>query len=53
MLLIAFYVLSLALVIILSKPRLIIYDIFEDQLRPILDEVIHGSTPTPLGLARR
>jgi hypothetical protein len=45
MLLIAFYVLSLALVIILSKPRLIIYNISQDQLRPILDEVIHRLDP--------
>lgn len=45
LLLAAFYALSLALVIILSRPRLVIYNISAEHLRPILDETARRLDP--------
>ena len=45
LLLVAFYGLSLALLVILNRPRLIIYNITLEQLQPILDETVHRLDP--------
>lgn len=39
-LLLAFYVLTLTLVVLLLRPRLVIYNVTPEQLRPILAEVV-------------
>jgi len=40
LLMIAFYALSLTLVVLLMRPRLVVYNITADQLRPILATVV-------------
>lgn len=40
LLLIAFYVLCLTLVVLIGRPRLVIYNISVDELRPVLAEVV-------------
>lgn len=40
LLLLSFYGLSISLVLLLSRPRLVIYNISSEQLRPILGEVV-------------
>lgn len=45
LLLVGFYVLCLAMVIILSRPRLIVYNISIEQLRGILDETARRLDP--------
>ncbi len=40
-LLIALYVLGLTLIVLLARPRLIIYNVTTDQLRPVLSEIVN------------
>ena len=45
LLLIGFYALSLTLAIILSRPRLVVYNISTDQFRPLLEQTVQRLDP--------
>ncbi len=50
-LLLGFYVLCLALCVMVMRPRLVVYNVTSEQLRPVLAEAARGSIMTVFGRA--